>query len=348
MELKGILDEALTLSEEILKNFELSEIPNQQIVLKCLRLARLMNDIEALDWLKQEANGFEKTKEGFMTKLAWKSAALSGRRYFEKIEDNGNETIKEYAFTETLAVLESEIELDKLRMNVAYDPNISISSQSTINPPIPRGNANERQMIIQRIKNNTEKIEKIKSNIYEYVLNVNYTLKFDGIVEDIFSRKRNIVDSSLNEISPPAIRKFISVYENLKSNNSEDWANAVHTCRRLLKDVADALYPPNDKPITLAGGKEIKVGEDQYINRLIQFIQSKSTSEKFKAVVGSHLKYIGERLDAVNEAACKGTHAEVSQDEAERYIIYTYLILGDIISLNEEMSSDSLLKEPIN
>ncbi|PFD55851.1 hypothetical protein CN274_24865 [Bacillus thuringiensis] len=132
---------------------------------------------------------------------------------------------------------------------------------------------------------------------------------------------------------PEAIQKFISVYENLKSDNDEDWANAVHTCRRIIKDVADSLYPPSNEPIQLPGGKTRKIGEDQYINRLIQYIDSKSTSEKFSAIVGSHLKFIGERLDGVHEAANKGTHAEVTLDEAERYIIYTYLVIGDILSL---------------
>ncbi|NEX10633.1 hypothetical protein GII83_10230 [Bacillus subtilis] len=149
----------------------------------------------------------------------------------------------------------------------------------------------------------------------------------------MFKRKRKTVDTVLKEICPEAIQKFISVYENLNSTNDEDWANAVHTCRRIIKEVADSLYPPSDEPISLSGGKIIKIGEDQYINRLIQYIDSKSTSEKFSSIVGSHLKFIGERLDGVHEAANKGTHAEVTLDEAERYIIYTYLVIGDILSL---------------
>jgi len=62
--------EALELSEEILRNFELSQIPTQQILLKCLRLARLINDFEAFEWLKFEANGFETTFDGLLTPQA--------------------------------------------------------------------------------------------------------------------------------------------------------------------------------------------------------------------------------------------------------------------------------------
>jgi hypothetical protein len=328
-------NEALNLSEEILRNFELSEIPTQHIVLKCLRLARLINDFESVEWLKQEANGFEKNKEGFMTDSAWKAAGKSGRRYFIDDPDSDAEEPEkvERAFIISIAEMEASIEIGKSRMAVAYDRNISLSSQSTYSPVIPPGNGRERNSIADSIKDNTEKIEKVKSRLYEFVFNVNYELKFGEITEDIFTRKRITVDTILKDICPEAVQKFISVYENLKSSNDEDWANAVHTCRRIIKEVADALYPPSDEPIQLPGGKPIKIGEDQYINRLIQYIDSKSKSEKFSSIVGSHLKFIGERLDGVHEAANKGTHAEVTLEEAERYIIYTYLVIGDVLSL---------------
>lgn len=327
--------EALELSEEILRNFELSEIPTQNIVLKCLRLARLINDFEALEWLKQEANGFELNEKGYLTDIAWMATGKSGRRYF--IDDPDSKAAKpkkvERAFTQTIAVLEASVIAAKARMEVAYDRNISLSSHSQYSQIAPPGNVVERNSIATLIRDNTEKIEKVKSRLYEYAFNVNYELKFGEITEDIFTRKRKNVDIILKDICPEAIQKFISVYENLKSDNDEDWANAVHTCRRILKDVADVLYPPSDEPIQVPGRKPIKVGEEQYINRLIQYINSKSTSEKFSSIVGSHLSFIGERLDGVYEATNKGTHAEVTLDEAERYIIYTYLVIGDILSL---------------
>lgn len=327
--------EALDLSEEILRNFELSEIPTQNVVLKCLRLARLFNDVDSIDWLKHEANGFEKDSKGFLTKSAWAACEKSGRRHF--IDDPESKADKpkkvERAFVETIAVMEAAVSAAKTRMEVAYDRDVSISSHSTYLPPIPRGNADERNGITIIIRTNTENIEKVRSRLYEYAFKVNYELKFGAITEDIFTRKRKAVDNALIDISPESIQKFISVYENLKSHNDEDWANAVHTCRRIIKEVADTLYPPTDDPIQLPSGNSIKVGEEQYINRLIQYIESKSSSKKFSSIVGSHLKYIGERLDGVHGAANKGTHAEVTLEEAERYIIYTYLLLGDILTL---------------
>lgn len=324
-------EESLNLSEEILRNFELSEIPTQQIVLKCLRLARILNDIEGVEWLKHESHGFEKNPRG-LTQKAWEAAARSGRRFFKNDEES-KETV-ERAFTETIGVMEASIQLDKQRMEVAHDPDIAISSHSDFNPSLPRGNKNERSIISQSVSENTRKIEKVKARLYEYVLNINYELKFGNITEDIFTHKRSTVDMKLLEISPESIKKFISIYENLQSGNDEDWANAVHSCRRIIKEIADRLYPPSDEQIFKNGQvKPIKVGNDQYINRLMIYIENNSTSNKFTSVVGSHLKFMGERLDSIYEAANKGSHDKVTLEEAERYIIYTYLLLGDILSI---------------
>jgi len=325
---KERIAEALELSDEILKNFELSEIPTQNIILKCLRLSRLLNDIESLEWLKFEANGYERNSEGFLTKKSWQATAFLGRRYHEKI----GEEVKEYAFTETIGVMEAVISASRQRMEVAKDPNISTASNSSFNPALPKGNSNERTSIINTINKYTEKIEKVRSKIYEHVVNVNYELKFGNLTENIFTRKRNDVDNKLSSMCPEAIRKFVSVYENLKSDNKEDWANAIHSCRRILKDVADVLYPPTDEKV-LANGKTINVGKEKYINRLVLYVESKASSESYNSIVGSHLKYLGERLDSVYNATNKGTHAEVSLAESERYIIYTYLLIGDIVSL---------------
>ena len=168
--------------------------------------------------------------------------------------------------------------------------------------------------------------------IFERTNEILNDLKFGDILEDIFSSQKKYVDSKLLEKSPEAIQKFVSVYENLLSGNNEDWANAVHSCRRILKTVANTLYSPSDEDI-IKNGKTIKVGNDEYINRLIIYVENKSSSEKFTSIVGTHLKYIGERLDAVYKSSNKGSHSEVSFDEAKRYIIYTYLLLGDILSL---------------
>ncbi|URM42799.1 hypothetical protein K6I41_08910 [Acinetobacter sp. AS23] len=80
----------------------------------------------------------------------------------------------------------------------------------------------------------------------------------------------------------------------------------------------------------------MKLGVDNYINRIIAYVEENSDSERFEDIVGSNIKYLGERLDAIFKAAQKGSHNIIAtREEADRYVIYTYLIVGDILDLVE-------------
>jgi len=47
--------------------------------------------------------------------------------------------------------------------------------------------------------------------------------------------------------------------------------------------------------------------------------------------------YLGDRLDSTFQASQKGSHTRiVSRDEADRYVVYTYLLVGDVLSLYEK------------
>ena len=174
--------------------------------------------------------------------------------------------------------------------------------------------------------------------IYRYVLRLHYELKFSGTADDVFTRIRGRVDGTIGRVIPEAVQRFSSVYENLKSDNHEDWSNAVHSCRRILEDLADAVFPPSDtdRTTTGEGGKQktIKLGKTNYINRLLAFVQDRNSSERFEQIVGSHLNFLHDRLEATHLAAQKGSHATIlSREEADRYVVYTYMVVGDILSL---------------
>ena len=166
-------------------------------------------------------------------------------------------------------------------------------------------------------------------------------MKFSGIADDVFSRIRERVDSAISKTVPSAVQKIAAVYDNLRSENPEDWSNAVHSCRRILNDLADAVFPPQEDRIVSGNGgsKTIKLGKENYINRIIAFVENHSDSERFHDIVGSHLHFLGNRLDSVFKAAQKGSHDTIiTQEEADRYVVYTYLLVGDVLSLVNETS----------
>ena len=69
--------EALELAREILRNIELQEHPLSSIVLRCRRLARLVNDEEAYEWFGYEVSGYPLGEDGL---VMWKAFAIGRSR----------------------------------------------------------------------------------------------------------------------------------------------------------------------------------------------------------------------------------------------------------------------------
>lgn len=327
------LREALAVSEEILRNIELSELPLGNIALKASRLARLLNDFEFQKIFEYEAGGYPTTPGGVPPQI-WKLAELAGRIYQLK-DSKGN--INNVAVLESIGQLESQIEAAKLGIDAARDPNVSISSANPNQWVNTLGNTLERKRLHDELKDATKSLGARRSCIHGYAARRNLELKFSGIASDAFSRIREYVDHQISQAVPSAVQKFTAIYENLLSENPEDWSNAVHSCRRVLQDLADALFPATDKPRTAeVSGKttEIKLGTENFINRLVCFAQDSAKSSRSADIVGSQLYFLGDRLDALFRAAQKGSHAIIAtRDEADRYVVYTYMVVGDLLRL---------------
>lgn len=322
------LDEALELASEIMGDIELGSAPLAAVALKASRLARLVNDFDHQTLFKYEAGGYPSAPNKVPPDV-WRLAVLAGRTYTQP----GAAKEKTLVYLASVDRLAEEMATGKLALGVAGDRDVSISSsnpyQTVITPP---GNFMERFTLRNNIDTATARLASRRALIHDYATRHYYGLKFAGAAQDVFATVRARVDDSIGRVVPSATQKFAAVHDNLRSENPEDWSNAVHSCRRILQDLADSLFPPTDE-VRSSGGKEIKLGKSHVINRLVCYAEDHSSSTRFNDLVGSHLKFLGDRLDAVFHAAQKGSHANVSRDEANRYVVYTYLIVGDILSL---------------
>ncbi len=336
---KLALLEALSLSEEILKNIELSEIPLSNIAMKTMRLARLLNDEKYQLIMKYEIAGYPQEPDG-ITPFNWNLLRIANRITIETGKDNKP---FETAMVRGIETIEALIRSTELAIESAHDTDVSISSANPnqyLQVDLEKKKY-ERYGYIGNIASLSNALSSRKGLIYSYVLEKNTELKFSGIADDIFTRIRTRVDNKIGELLPDAIRKFSSIYESLQSENPEDWANAVNSCRRIIFDLADKLFPPTEEKRvkSIKGGTiTISLGKKDYINRIIAFVEDNSDSERFVDIVGSNLKFLGDRLDSVFSASSKGTHNEVGKIEADRYVVYTYLIVGDLLTLNTASS----------
>ena len=329
--------EALILSREILRNFELSEIPLSNIALKTARLARLLGEFDYEKAFRFEVSGYHSFSDGIPPDVA-KIAQLANRN---STDSQG----KERAYTRSIdqMVLEKTAHIEALR--VSADPNINLSYSNTHTDFIGgvadrmqrqqaiRGNKKERKDILDMFRVLGEQLSERKEFIYGYIMKKNIELEFGGNLYDVFLSNLELVRIRITRVVPDGVQKLNSIIENLQSSNEEDWSNAAHSCRRLLKSVADVIFPPQKENLK-ANGKNIKAGEEQYINRLIAFVEKNKSSSTYSKVVGSQLQFLGDRLDAILNAAQKGSHHILKdKSEAEKYFAYTSLILSDILSL---------------
>lgn len=330
------LGEALVLAEEILRNLELGEIPLGRIVLKAGRLARLLNDFVTERMMDYEAGGYPKTPAGFTSEV-WEVGGLAGRHF---IGEDKDKKPQHYMFAESIEELEAEVDSAKAALAVSHDPDVSYSSANPNQLFFPQGNAMERMRLQRQIEQATRRVGQCRRFIHQYVRAKYYELKFSGIAQDIFARLRERVDSKIGNVVPDAVKRLSAAADNLQSENPEDWANAAHSCRRILVELADAVFPASpDQEVEVDGAvRSIRLDRDAYINRLMTFVTEQSGSKRFQEIVGSHLRYLGDRLDSVHKAAQKGSHAEVTREEAERCLVFTYLLVADIVSLVDSNS----------
>lgn len=336
--IREALAEAFQLSSDILENIELNNVALENIALKAARLARLLNEFDTQKIMAYEASGYPHFPDGVPPDI-WQLGLQAGRVFSR--ENPATKQNEQVMYLESIGQLEQSLKTVDTALAAARDPDISVSSA---NPTqyVSAGivNRNERASIRYEATSTAQKLASRRKLIYEYALRTHYELKFSGIADDIFTRVRSNVDQRIGKLVPDAVQKFAAVYANLQTQNPENWANAVHSCRRILQDLADALYPATDQDrIIERDGKKItvKMGKDSYTNRIIAFVEAQASSDRFREIVGSNLSYLGDRLDSAFEASQKGSHATIaSKEEADRYVVYTYLLVGDVLSLTDE------------
>ena len=155
-------------------------------------------------------------------------------------------------------------------------------------------------------------------------------ISYGRIPKSIFEKFQNDVNSTLGDSNDAAISELNIAIENLgQSEDQERIAHVAFACRRLIKSIADNLFPPQNNEYPLKGGKMIDVGEEKFLNRLEAFVDSVDSPNRKYLIrkIGLLRDLYGEVPESIN----KGTHLHISNSDAEMLVIYSYIILGDIV-----------------
>ena len=166
--------------------------------------------------------------------------------------------------------------------------------------------------------------------VYEQVSSIQERLEFGQIPLNALETTFQFVDTQLFELIPEAAERLLVAYRNLAERSEENWVNVVDTVRRVIKDFADAVFPPSDQPID-----GLVVTDDKYLNRIRAYIKSNVESRRQRDQLDTVLGLLGELLARTDNLASRSVHAgKVSRYEAERIVLYTYLAIGDVLVLS--------------
>jgi len=340
------VQEMLNLSDEILSDLEMGNLYLENIVSKCKKLARMRDDFEAIKWFTLELNGYnmKSIPPGIKEEELFGFAKRSGRTVLWEDTNSQKEELRYWVASIPeleVGITANKTKLDNLHPPETYTPAITKSADKGIFGGMTFATETyghvitkirqEQDYLSQEIKNSKSLLAKIRSGIYDYVLSINLQLKFENITESIFQQTKEIVDKKLNEICPEAMKKFLAAYDRLKSKNPEEWSQAMSSCRNVLKEFADYVFPARKEDYK-RGNEMISVTEDKYKNRLLAFIDTKAKGRK-NAFLSSRVSDLESRIHSLNDLLSKGTHEGLSQTDVNMCVLDTYLLIGSLIGL---------------
>lgn len=326
-------EQALETCEKILTGIELGTLATSSMLMMCLRVARLTNDTDAIEWLQYENSGYPRDEDGRVISEAWNTAYNRGRGSYNKDKQR-------VIFTTLASELEGRIYSNRTALNNFSTSGASVSGDyaNLAMNTLTRSVSNNTVSLLNDITEEERKLALLKAQYYDYASKKHIELSFSSTTADVFSVYREKVDSYFSKLPSDIISKLRAIDDKINSNNPELYSQALTTCRRLFGDVADELFKINfpnytEKMYKTKSGKEIDVSGEHYKNKLSAVIEKLQDKSANKCLIGSNILYLIDRMDTLNDLQCKGVHNEISKEDAMQCIIHTYICLGDILSL---------------
>lgn len=338
--------EMLELSETILSNLEDSK-PLEEIISKCKKIARLRNDETAISWFALELNGYDykSLPSGVQSTNVYPIALLAGRgfQYYNELTKLTEPRFWPESIPSIEALINSsQISLENLKPPVNYTPAITKGSdngfmagatylQESFRDVLTAVRTQQNNLSIA-INSKKTLLAKIRSCIYDYVLAINLQLRFEGVTESIFQDVKIKVDKKLQEINPQIMKKFVASYDRLKSDNPEEWSQAMSSSRNALKAFADSVFPPQKGEYTTKDKRKIDVSDLKVRNRLIAYIDSQ-TKGNTRRLLEARTADIETRIHTLGEFLSQGTHNDITKTDISTCVIETYFLIGSLLNI---------------
>ena len=330
--------QALEACDKVINGIEDGTISVSSSLLLCKKIARLMNDLEGLEWLEYEHGGYP--GDNGVPQEAWKIGAKHGRLFYER--EKGGER-KEYLFTSLCSELESCIESNKLALSNYTTQGCSVSGDYAV---IATGRLTEAvnkgtNDLLYSIRRDERRLTILRSQYYDYALRWQIELQFGSTAKTVFEEYQEKVDYYYSSLPTTTLQKLNAIEDLMEDGNPEHYAQVLTSCRRLWSETAKVLFDevlPNysGKDFKTLSGKEIDVSGDHDNNKLSAVIETLQAKAAKNSLVGSEIIYLVDWMAQINSRQSAGVHTNVTREQAMQCIIHTYIALGDILSLKAE------------
>jgi hypothetical protein len=239
-----------------------------------------------------------------------------------------------------IALSVSQLEGNVAAIQRAYDDAEPPSGLTPADTYFAAENAkNTRADLIAPLQTRRGILGKIRQDVYDYLVSVETDLLAGKENSDIFQRAQLYINESLRKYAPEALDMFVAAQERLSSGTGEDYAQALTSCRRVIKELADALYPATPEEVEGIDGVKREMTDDRYKNRLTEYVRKNVEGKRHKQTVVRIVGDLYGRLDALDGLASKGVHDKVTQAEAETCVVWTYMLAGDIVRIADGTSA---------
>lgn len=302
---------ALELATTLLEEIELSTTPVSQQVKKAARLARIVGDSAAATWLGFEINGIVNNDVG--------------RRHMARTQRWINAE-KHQGWWGPVADAEAAIDVRQRQLEASKVDSFS----GDMILPVSNSHRATQVAIAKIIEDQARIVNRVAGLLHEFVSRTYYELTFSAEQRTLFDRARREIDALLAPTSGHSLEQVDSIYRRLSEGDREAVSQAMTTCRRLIDDFANAVYPPRES--IERDGQVIELGPNRTKNRIMEFFAENVSSASRRQRVRRALADIYERVSAA-------VHDEVTVDEARFLFLSTYTLLGEILAAAEAKST---------
>lgn len=333
--LRGALDDGLQRA---------SDLPTSALVRIALRVSILRQDPLGEFWLWIELDGVTKARGAKGGDALARLVALVGSERAEELREREFAALLARRAVPTddnpdavLPVGVAELEADLKTLEELCDDQVT-PGMTPIDTGLASLDRNKlRAGVLPVVQRDREILARIREAAYGYLVEAESELLRGETIPDAMSQGRAFVDGELALRATDARDALAAAEERLANGGDEAMSHSATSCRRAIKALADALYPPSEPIIDDEGARRI-LDDEHYRNRLIEYVRQRRGRSKHAELLAANLAVLGTRLKSLDDLASKGVHTRVSRDEAQTCISWTYMLAADLLRIEAQTS----------